>query len=427
MKATEWLQSVRRLVMQVLRPRTPATDEAVSVALQSAGLLSVLLFLVRNVFELFVAHGLYQAQHPLIVAFDGVLAVWALVEVVRISRTAAPIRLGPLVSALVAQVAVGAVRALLLLATPAADEPFERLSKPFEFGLAALFVPVHAVVFLVIGKLIINAFSDAERANAAKQRRILKLKLESSLMASAVAHEIKLPLSSILLRTRLARDAGGSDPEMLEAVACDAQEVVRTIEKMKILLRSVQSEHTRIDLTGVVRTCLVESKWQHERLGIVVTTSGLDKPCVIDGDEGQLRIAVMNVLRNAAEAIGMVEGGAPSPTITVSLRRRMRSVVLTIGDSGPGWSGVEREDVPLSTTKPSGSGIGLYVVRAVVRNHRGKIAFRTSGLGGAELQIRFPLELGQAGPGKPAAVDPQRGTLERRASEQMRRPAPAER
>lgn len=390
MRLPEWLQSARRVGAGWLHRRGSATDEAVSAALQSAGLLSVLLFLVRNAFELFAAHGLYESQHRLIAAFDGVLAVWAFAEVARFARSRTAIPLAPLTAALGMQVAVGAVRALIDLTAPAPDGPFERLGKPFEFGLAAIFVPVHAIVFLVIGKLIIDAFSQAERASAAKQRRRLKRKLESSLMASAVAHEIKLPLSTILLRTRVALESGDAGPETLEAVADDAQEVVRTIEKMKILLRSVQTEHTPVDLAGVVRTCLVESKWQFDRQGIAVMEAGLDTPCMIEGDEAQLRIAVTNVVRNAAEAIGMVEESSSPPTISVKLRRRKQAAVLAIGDSGPGWSGAEREGVPLSTTKPSGSGIGLYVVRAVVRNHRGKIAFRSSALGGAELRLWFP-------------------------------------
>ena len=219
MRLPEWLQSARRVGAGWLHRRGAATDEAVSAALQSAGLLSVLLFLVRNAFELFAAHGLYESQHRLIAAFDGVLALWAFAEVARFARSRTAIPLGRLTAALGVQVAVGAVRALIDLTAPAPDGPFERLGKPFEFGLAAIFVPVHAIVFLVIGKLIIDAFSQAERASAAKQRRRLKRKLESSLMASAVAHEIKLPLSTILLRTRVALESGDAVAGELERLA----------------------------------------------------------------------------------------------------------------------------------------------------------------------------------------------------------------
>lgn len=426
MMLVEWLRSARDAVVRWPKGHR-SSDGAVSAALQAAGLLSVLLFLVRNVFELFVAHGLYDAQHQLIAVFDGALAVWALVEVVRVGRGASPMPFRGLTAALVVQLAVGGIRALIDLSARKPGGLFDMIGRPLEFGLASIFVPVHAAVFLVIGKLLIDAFSHAERvradqleaqvrltkkaeadlrarqgevaaahrreqASAARQRRNLKLKLESSLMASAVAHEIKLPLSTILLRTRLALDTGESTAETLEAVARDAQDVVRTIEKMKVLLRSVQSEHSHVDLTEVVRTCLVESRRHCERLGITVTESGLDKPCVIDGDDAQLRIAVANVLRNAVEAIETVAVGAATPTIAVALRRRKHSAVLTIGDSGPGWSGAERDEPPLVTTKASGSGLGLYVVRTIIRNHGGKIAFGRSACGGAELRLWFPRE-----------------------------------
>lgn len=403
-----------------------ATAAATSRALQWVGLLSLLLFLIRNVFELLVAHGMYGSQYPLIAVFDGILAFWALVEVLRIRQQPMSIPLRPLTLALVIQVAVGGIRSLLALIGPAAEVPFDRLARPFEFGLAAVFVPVHGIVFLVIGKLLIDTFSHTERvradqleaqmtltkqaeadlrvqqqevvashrreqASAARQRRMLKLKLESSLMASAVAHEIKLPLSTILLRTRLALDSGETGSDTLAAVAHDAQEVVRTIEKMNVLLRSVQTEHVRVDLTEVVRTCLVETQERLDQQGVTVTESGLHRPCFIDGDDGQLRIAITNILRNAAEALATAQGSSSAPMIDVTLRHGRRFAVLAVGDSGPGWSGTERAGAVLATTKPTGSGLGLYVARTVVaRNHHGKISFRRSPLGGAEVRLWFP-------------------------------------
>ena len=410
----------------------PTTNETVSMALQWIGLLSLLLFLIRSVFELLIAHGMYESQYRLIGLFDGILAVWAFAEVIRIGPSSASIPLRPLAAVLGTQVAVGATRSLLAISGSATETAFDRLGRPLEFGLSAFFVLLHVIIFLLIGKLLIAAFSHAEQvradqleaqveltkraeadlraqqeevvaahrreqANAARQRRMLKLKLESSLMASAVAHEIKLPLSTILLRTRLALDSGAAGSDTLAAVANDAEEVVRTIEKMNVLLRSVETEHVRVDLTEVVRTCLIESQERLAERGITLTESGLDRPCFIDGDYGQLRIAIANLLRNAAEALDAVEGGSPQATIDITLRRRRRSAVLAIGDTGPGWSGAERDGTILSTTKPTGSGLGLYVVRTVVsRNHHGKIAFRRSPLGGAEVRLWFPRQTAAA-------------------------------
>jgi nitrogen fixation/metabolism regulation signal transduction histidine kinase len=47
-------------------------------------------------------------------------------------------------------------------------------------------------------------------------------------------------------------------------------------------------------------------------------------------------------------------------------------------------------DTPLTTTKKGGTGIGLYVVRTAMENHRGRISFGKSALGGAEVKMIFP-------------------------------------
>ena len=72
------------------------------------------------------------------------------------------------------------------------------------------------------------------------------------------------------------------------------------------------------------------------------------------------------------------------------LAQRKGQVEISIGDSGPGWSGAEQMDTPLTTTKKGGTGIGFYVVGTAMENHRGEIRFGTSVLGGAEVKMIFP-------------------------------------
>jgi signal transduction histidine kinase len=99
-------------------------------------------------------------------------------------------------------------------------------------------------------------------------------------------------------------------------------------------------------------------------------------------------LAITNILRNAAEAID--ESAADRREISVRLAQRKGQVEISIGDSVPGWSGAEQMDTPLTTTKKGGTGIGLYVVRTAMENHRGEIRFGTSVLGGAEVKMIFP-------------------------------------
>ena len=233
-----------------------------------------------------------------------------------------------------------------------------------------------------------KAAEDHARKIEAQHRLDLETKLKTSLDAAAVAHEINQPLSAILLRSRMALEHEDEAREALTIVAAEAQRVVATIDKMKTLLRNVQTDHRKIDLAEVVRSALLYNKGNLARHHITVRESGLDKSCTMMGDDEQLQLALTNILRNAAEAI---EEAAPKRCeISIDLAEHGDRVMLIIGDSGPGWSGAELAKTPLSTTKKGGTGIGLYVVRTAMENHHGELAFGRSALGGAEVKMIFP-------------------------------------
>jgi len=227
-----------------------------------------------------------------------------------------------------------------------------------------------------------------EKLLEAQHRRDLETKLKTSLQAAAVAHEINQPLSAILLQSKMALQEESEALKALRVVAEEAQRVVVTIDKMKTLMRNVQTEHEPVDLANLVRSALLYNKGLLARQEISVQQTGLDNPLQIMGDDAQLQLAITNILRNSAEAIA--ESNPARREIAVELSARGDEVELTIGDSGPGWTGAEMSDTPLNSTKKSGTGIGLYVVRTAVQNHNGKIEFGRSPLGGAEVRLRFP-------------------------------------
>jgi signal transduction histidine kinase len=153
-------------------------------------------------------------------------------------------------------------------------------------------------------------------------------------------------------------------------------------------MRSVQTEQHEIDLSEVMQSALLYNKGLLARLRIELRTAGLDQPCRITGDDEQLQLALTNLLRNAAEAIA--EAKMKTGEISIELLVAGDHAELVIGDSGPGWPGAGPADIPLTTTKKAGTGIGLYVVRTAMENHRGEIVFGRSPLGGAEVRLRFP-------------------------------------
>lgn len=103
---------------------------------------------------------------------------------------------------------------------------------------------------------------ERERSKEAQALVVLEEKLKSSLQAAAIAHEINLPLSTLLLNSKLLLNRG--DPPLaeplkssLQAIAQNADAVVATIEKMRTLLRNVQTDHQNLNLAQVARSALL--------------------------------------------------------------------------------------------------------------------------------------------------------------------------
>jgi signal transduction histidine kinase len=245
------------------------------------------------------------------------------------------------------------------------------------------------------------AARERERRLEEQQRLRLEQKLRTSLAAAAVAHEINQPLSSMLLNCRLMQarlEQGGQ--AALEAreglaafvadLAAEADRVVTISAKMRSLLRSVQTSREPVDLAAVVEGSLLYLRPQLLAAAVACRVEGLEQPCWIAGDPDQLQVAVSNLLRNAIEALAHTEAARQ---ILLTLRPAALAgepVELEIADSGPGIPAGVIEALPLCSTKPDGSGIGLYVVQTTVENHGGSLAVGRSSLGGAAICLRFP-------------------------------------
>ncbi len=237
-------------------------------------------------------------------------------------------------------------------------------------------------------KLLHAAQREAQVAN--RHQHQLQAKLKSSLAASAVAHEINPPLSSILLQCKLALQRGADYRPALEAISSEADRVIKTIEKMRALLRNVETRHEPVNLSDVVESAILQVETKLDQHGIMLRKSGVDQAWIISGDEVQLLVIISNLLRNAIEAVSTQSPGRLR-AISVRLEGGVDEVRLVVGDSGPGWSGLELTQTPLSSTKLEGSGIGLYLVRTAATMHQAVVDFGSSSLGGAEARVTFPL------------------------------------
>ncbi len=157
--------------------------------LRTVWLLSVLVFLINYTFEVLDFNDLYESQHFLLALLQLTLSSWALVELVLLGRQQTAIPLRGLRLVLIAQLLIGASRYPLgrLLALNQAH----LLDLPSHFGLAAIFVPLNALLFLLISKLLIDAFSFTERQRAAMLQREIETRLGAEAALQAANAELQ--------------------------------------------------------------------------------------------------------------------------------------------------------------------------------------------------------------------------------------------
>jgi PAS domain S-box-containing protein len=265
---------------------------------------------------------------------------------------------------------------------------------------------------VVLDDLLVAAFLDiterrrAELALALARRRgrrqrrqqqaELERKLQSSLTAAAMVHEIQQPLSTLLIGAQLALASieQAADPTsaqlrgLLAAQRDQARQLLQTTEKMRTLLRNVQTPHLPVNLSEVVESALLFLRRTLLDAGITVDSRATQAPCWVAGDGAQLQIVVVNLLRNAQQALQAA--ATVQPHIAVALRRTGEALELAVEDNGPGLPPELVAANALSSGQAGGKGVGLYVVNTTMENHGGSLRLGRSPLGGAAMTLRFP-------------------------------------
>ena len=212
-------------------------------------------------------------------------------------------------------------------------------------------------------------------------------------MAAHVTHEIRNPLSAMGLNVEMLEDElsqSGERAEVKSLLAAIKREVQRLEHLSEEYLRVARLPEPRMeadDVAAAVREIVEFARPEVELAGCTVKLDvGADLPPALF-DEAQLRQALLNLLRNAREA--MPSGGA----IEVRVVAEGMSVVVDVDDRGGGISDAIRARVfdPFFSTKGEGTGLGLAITRHIVEAHGGHVTCDAREGGGTRFRIALPM------------------------------------
>jgi two-component system nitrogen regulation sensor histidine kinase GlnL len=226
--------------------------------------------------------------------------------------------------------------------------------------------------------------------------------LDFEALAAGLAHEIKNPLAGLQGSAELlAREAEGPARRYAEVIAREARRVDGLVRELLDLTRPAALQRAPVNVHTVLGDvfALARGLPGADRIRLVERYDPSLPPVL--GDREKLIQVVLNLLRNAVDAVAAV----PRPEIAfetsvAAVRQRSAGRTrplarLCVVDNGPGVPDamLARLFTPFATSKPHGTGLGLAISRRIVEAHGGRIEVRNRPGAGAEASVFLPLEI----------------------------------
>lgn len=222
----------------------------------------------------------------------------------------------------------------------------------------------------------------------------------ASEIAAALAHDLNQPLSSIRNYVRAAKRRLTAETVEVTAVQNDIDAAVVQVDEAAALLRSTRrflergtTHREHHHLQRVIASSLSLMEPELHKSGLSVAVKRPLPQCTVLCSEIQIQQVVLNLLRNAKDAISASGSRTGKILIQVSLLNRPGYAEIRVSDTGPGVP----QDLhpmlfqPLQSTKPDGLGLGLSLCSSIVRSHGGELWLDKSARNGATFAFTLPV------------------------------------
>ena len=236
---------------------------------------------------------------------------------------------------------------------------------------------------------------DRARAQLAQVARVASL----GVLAASIAHELSQPLAGIITNAGTCLRMLGADPPNFDGARETARRTIRdgnraseVITRLRALFRKNELTLESVDLNEATREVIALSSTDLQRNRVVLRSELAEDLPTITGDRIQLQQVVLNLLRNASDAMVDVYD-RPRHLLIRTERDNADHVRLTVRDNGAGLDRQSEDHVfdAFYTTKSCGMGIGLSVSRSIIERHQGRLWAAPNDGPGSTFSFSIPL------------------------------------
>jgi two-component system, LuxR family, sensor kinase FixL len=271
---------------------------------------------------------------------------------------------------------------------------------PVEIGLNPIHTPEG--LFVLASIIDITERKQAELEAARRRNELAHLSRVTTLgeLSGSIAHELNLPLSSILSNAQAAQRVlanGNADfaevQEILNEIVSEDKRAGEVIRRLRLWLKKGEVQKRCLRINQVVQDVLklMRSDLINQRV-TVDTQLARDLPTVT-GDPVQLQQVLLNLVVNACDAMAGCKPLERRLLIRTGIENGSSAVIVSVTDRGGSIPDDKMEQIfePFFTTKPKGMGLGLLVCRTIIAAHQGKLWATNNPERGATFHFSLPI------------------------------------
>ena len=212
-------------------------------------------------------------------------------------------------------------------------------------------------------------------------------------LSSQITHEIKNPLHSLGLNLEALREdlhgkVSDDTQELLGSIEEEVQRINRVAHHYLQFTKSNNGQKNLVQINDLLEDVLffMRGELEHKKIKLnQVFSPNMPK---VEVDQDQFKQAIMNILKNAIEAVPQSGG-----QVNVVTEFTSDGVTITVEDNGPGIVAENMDKVfnTFFTTKSHGTGLGLPLTQKIVEEQGGQISCHSSTIGGTGFRFRFPI------------------------------------